>query len=462
MQKPLYGLKENPLSRAIYGDETDVDDLAKSLKETGQLTPLLIKPDGTILSGHRRYRAARKAGLITLNVEVRTPRDKAEEELIIISANKQRKKTPEQEIKEVERLRAIYEGEGLQRKSEARKQAWEEYREQKTDDIPSPKIDLLETNKSTNITKTPTPEPEFNIEEAYEDAMERTAGKESQTQPLERQSTPKPAPINMRKKIAHEMGVSENYVHQLQTVGDAVKAGVPEAKEALDRANKGEITVNRAYEITKQATKPKSAIPVPFSGGEKVEPGMAQDCMSAALKVNPWVLGIERELTQAEPKISVGEAKQLLAFIGTHIGLLEGFRQSLRDYIAKRGGDQSYGEEESDRFSRRREAGICGGRERNFYRPHGETGTPARQRTRGSQERPARKNKDATALDGLYSTHGTVWLRLRTCGKDDAFSRTGRNRAASEALLRSHKKLCRHRDQHDETAESILRAGVLG
>ena len=37
MQKPLYELKENPLSRAIYGDETDVDDLAKSLKET---TPL--------------------------------------------------------------------------------------------------------------------------------------------------------------------------------------------------------------------------------------------------------------------------------------------------------------------------------------------------------------------------------------------------------------------------------------
>ena len=87
---------------------------------------------------------------------------------------------------------------------------------------------------------------------------------------------------------------------------------------------------------------------MPFSGGEKVEPGMAQDCMSAALKVNPWVLGIERELTQAEPNVSVGEAKQLLAFMGTHIGLLEGFRQSLRDYIEKRGGYQSYGEEEYD------------------------------------------------------------------------------------------------------------------
>lgn len=227
----------------------------------------------------------------------------------------------------------------------------------------------METNKPSNKTETPVAEPEFNIEEIYEGAIERTAEKESQTQhsavespysegqstplaeqsqPLERQSQPKPTPINMRKKIAHEMGVSENYVHQLQTVGEAVKAGVPEAKEALDRANRGEITVNRAYELTKQATKPKSAIPVPFSGGEKVEPGMAQDCMSAALKVNPWVLGIERELTQAEPKISVGEAKQLLAFMGTHIGLLEGFRQSLRDYIEKRGGYQSYGEEESD------------------------------------------------------------------------------------------------------------------
>lgn len=32
------------------------------------------------------------------NVEVRDPKDKAEEELIIISANKQREKTPEQRI----------------------------------------------------------------------------------------------------------------------------------------------------------------------------------------------------------------------------------------------------------------------------------------------------------------------------------------------------------------------------
>ena len=368
MQKPIYELKENPLSRAIYGDETDVDDLAKSLKETGQLTPLLIKPDGTILSGHRRYRAARKAGLITLNVEVRTPRDKTEEELIIISANKQRKKTPEQEIKEVERLRAIYEGEGLQRKSEARKQAWEEYREQKTDDIQSPKVDLLIPNKSTNITETSTPEPEFNIEEIYEGAIERTAEKESQTQhsaiestpsegqstpsegqstpsaaqsqPLGRQSTPKPAPINMRKKIAHEMGVSENYVHQLQTIDAAVKAGVPEAKEALDRANKGEITVNRAYEITKKATTPEKPIQIPFSEGAAAIPGTAlYEFYKRAKPVGAWVEELKAQLRQNSPDMTLNTAYSLSGFVAVELLRYRELSAEIEDYIARHGGE---------------------------------------------------------------------------------------------------------------------------
>ena len=40
--------------------------------------------------------------------------------------------------------------------------------------------DLLETNKSLNKTETPPQEPEFNIEEIYEGAIDRTAEKESQ------------------------------------------------------------------------------------------------------------------------------------------------------------------------------------------------------------------------------------------------------------------------------------------
>ena len=38
----------------------------------------------------------------------------------------------------------------------------------------------METNKPSNKTETPVAEPEFNIEEIYEGAIERTAEKESQ------------------------------------------------------------------------------------------------------------------------------------------------------------------------------------------------------------------------------------------------------------------------------------------
>lgn len=39
---------------------------------------------------------------------------------------------------------------------------------------------FLETNKPSNKTETPVAEPEFNIEEIYEGAIERTAEKEPQ------------------------------------------------------------------------------------------------------------------------------------------------------------------------------------------------------------------------------------------------------------------------------------------
>lgn len=101
------------------------------------------------------------------------PRDKDEEELWIISANKQREKTPEQRIREIKRLKAIYADEGIQRKSEARKQAWEEYREQKSDDVQSQKVVFLETQKTTFEAETSPSEPDFNAEEIYNEAVER-------------------------------------------------------------------------------------------------------------------------------------------------------------------------------------------------------------------------------------------------------------------------------------------------
>ena len=351
MQKPLYELKENPLSIAIYGEAEDVSDLVEAIKAEGILTDLIIKPDGTILSGHRRYRAARQAGLITVPVKEMTPRDAVQEERWIIFMNRQRKKTPGQQLKEIERLRTLFEREGLQRMSEAAK---EERASRKLKATEGKNEALLETNKPSNKTETPAAEPEFNIEEIYEGAIERTAEKESQTQhsaiestpsaaqsqPLGRQSTPKPAPINMRKKIAHEMGVSENYVHQLQTVGEAVKAGVPEAKEALDRANRGEITVNRAYEITKKATTPEKPIQIPFSEGAAAIPGTAlYEFYKRAKPVGAWVEELKAQLRQNSPDMTLNTAYSLSGFVAVELLRYRELSAEIEDYIARHGGE---------------------------------------------------------------------------------------------------------------------------
>lgn len=52
--------------------------------------------------------------------------------------------------------------------------------ERKQESEPAQNKGLLETNKPSNKTDTPPQEPEFNIEEIYEGAIERTAEKESQ------------------------------------------------------------------------------------------------------------------------------------------------------------------------------------------------------------------------------------------------------------------------------------------
>lgn len=349
MQKPLYELKENPLSRAIYGDETDVDDLAKSLKETGQLTPLLIKLDGTILSGHRRYRAARKAGLITLNVEVRTPRDKAEEELIIISANKQREKTASQLLREDERLRAIYSHEGREKISEVTTLS-NTARGKRSAFLVSEKAEIKPTSSVA--------EPEFNIEEIYEGAMERTVEAESQmrdsaiestpsegqstpsaaqSQPLERQSTPKPAPINMHKRIAKELGISTNQLHQLRMVGEAAKAGVPEAQKAMRQLDRNEITINKASSIVQKALHPELAT-------EKAKPDRVDKICDAFTSVNPIVRGVIDDIESETPEINVLDAKHIVDAAMKHIKLINIMKEKLFIYIEDKEVEQQHAE----------------------------------------------------------------------------------------------------------------------
>lgn len=60
----LSSLRPNPLNpRTIREDDSEIAELAASIKANGLLQPLLVTPDGLIVCGHRRAIACRKAGL---------------------------------------------------------------------------------------------------------------------------------------------------------------------------------------------------------------------------------------------------------------------------------------------------------------------------------------------------------------------------------------------------------------
>lgn len=94
---------------------TGIDELAASLKEVGQLEPLIVTPytDGRylIIAGHRRYQAAPVAGLSKLEVIVRA--DVSDEQRAIrgITSNLQREDTPP--IERAQHLKALIESFGF-------------------------------------------------------------------------------------------------------------------------------------------------------------------------------------------------------------------------------------------------------------------------------------------------------------------------------------------------------------
>lgn len=114
---PVSELKENPIAIELYysgerkrGEESrEIKSMAESLKSVGQLESLLIKPDGTIIDGHWRYRAAKKAKIKELNVRIiDLPDDENEEAAIIMAAHIRRDKTASIIYREAKTLERIY------------------------------------------------------------------------------------------------------------------------------------------------------------------------------------------------------------------------------------------------------------------------------------------------------------------------------------------------------------------
>ena len=100
-------LMAHPTSRDIYGEDP-VEDLVDSIKEYGLLEPLHVRPDNTIISGHRRWRALlqlRRSVVPVIRVAYPT---EDEETRSIVEHNRHRTKSGEQLLREGLALEPIY------------------------------------------------------------------------------------------------------------------------------------------------------------------------------------------------------------------------------------------------------------------------------------------------------------------------------------------------------------------
>jgi len=124
-------INPHPLNEKVYGKEAEDPELVKSIKKMGVLNPIVVNERGEILSGTRRWLAAKKAGLTEVPVilwrggqfltrgcdgdERIDERNLLREpdvaslagELFLIESNRHREKTKSQRAREYKELKRI-------------------------------------------------------------------------------------------------------------------------------------------------------------------------------------------------------------------------------------------------------------------------------------------------------------------------------------------------------------------
>ena len=111
-------LDPSPYNPRRQFPDAEIEELAQSIRAHGLLQRIVVRPVGKryeIVAGERRYRAALKAGLNPVPVEIRPLDDRAARELAVLE-NLQRKDLDP--IEEAAGLRAILEGDGAPTQAE--------------------------------------------------------------------------------------------------------------------------------------------------------------------------------------------------------------------------------------------------------------------------------------------------------------------------------------------------------
>jgi len=115
MFKNTDDLKPNPLNEKIYGNELPTEDFIVNIKLKGILEPLKIKTNGVIVSGHRRWRAAKSLNMEKVPVDIIEFENSLDEREAVIDFNRQRDKTFSQKMKEADELEKIEQERARQR-----------------------------------------------------------------------------------------------------------------------------------------------------------------------------------------------------------------------------------------------------------------------------------------------------------------------------------------------------------
>jgi phage N-6-adenine-methyltransferase len=116
-------LEPHRKNKEIYGDTDEASDLDETFRESvgekGVLEPLVITDGKQIISGHRRWLAAKAAGLDSVPVRYSEFDSELAEREALVEFNRQREKTPGQIVNEFEEMLAVERERAKERKTEA-------------------------------------------------------------------------------------------------------------------------------------------------------------------------------------------------------------------------------------------------------------------------------------------------------------------------------------------------------
>jgi ParB family chromosome partitioning protein len=104
---PLESLEPNPYQPRTAMEPQGLAELARSLRESGMVQPILVRPHGRgyqIIAGERRWRAARQAGLERVPIAVRDVPDDQLLELALVENIQREELSPVEEAQAYHRL----------------------------------------------------------------------------------------------------------------------------------------------------------------------------------------------------------------------------------------------------------------------------------------------------------------------------------------------------------------------